>query len=461
MKEGRDLQGATGRARIRGQVLWGLIDQGCSSATSFGLTLVGARLLGPSGVGVIYLGFTVYLLVLALQRALINDPLVVVSASLPPTERRQATRRAVTATITLGTGATFLTAAAGLVFPAGLGQGLVLFAPWILPTLLHELFRTALFRDERGAAAARNTTAWLACMAIIVAVTWKNWSSWTVVASWGLGAGVGAALGLASTQAWPERPTSAWLWWRRRAWPLGRWLAVESAVLSARLQLTILLLAGVLGTSELGGLRAAQSLFAFMTLVGPAVAMAGLPLITRALETSTAAAYAAATRISVIALAIVAAYLAVVGTLRNEAMEFVFTRDFVAFAYLVLPLGLAQLLAGVDVGFALFLKACSEGRKLLWGQLAYSAATFALSLSLAVRYGVEGAAWGFVLASLLGASLMVWFARRVATARGLAAAEASSATPAMFDLAEASSERRGDGAGLRRRAGSIRLGRGG
>jgi O-antigen/teichoic acid export membrane protein len=62
---------------IRGQVLWGVIDQGCSSAVNFGLTVVAARLLGPEGVGAVCIGFTVYLVALGLLSALVGDPLVV------------------------------------------------------------------------------------------------------------------------------------------------------------------------------------------------------------------------------------------------------------------------------------------------------------------------------------------------------------------------------------------------
>jgi O-antigen/teichoic acid export membrane protein len=400
--------------RIRGQVLWGLVDQGCMSAVNFGLTVAAARLLGPAGLGEVFVGFTFYLLALSLQRALIADPLVVTSAALAPDERQRATRAATTVTVALASGLVVVTGAVGLFLPAGLGRGLGLFAPWIPAALLHDLFRMVLFRDQRGAQAAGNTVASLIVTVAAMAVSWNFQDGWAVVGSWALGGVVGAALGLARTRAWPARPSEAWRWWRERAWPLGRWLGAESVINNARLQLTSLLLGGLLGTGDLGGLRAADSLFGLMTLVGPGLAMVGLPAVVRALEASVAGALALAARIGGVALAIVAVYLFGVGSVRSDLMGLLFGSQFVGFADLVIPIGVAQLFGAGVLGFSLFLKACSAGRALMWYQLVYSVAALALSVGMAVRYGVQGAAWGLAGAGLACAILMVFLTLRVA-----------------------------------------------
>jgi O-antigen/teichoic acid export membrane protein len=407
-------------AGIRGQVLWGLVDQGCFSATNFGLTVVAARELGPEGVGAVYIGFTIYLVALGLLWALIADPLVVSSAALVLEKRQRATRAATTATLTLAAGSALVAATAGMLLPSGLGRGLVLFAPWIVPALLRDLFRTALFRDQRGAVAACTAVAWVGVMIVTVTLTlvWDLRSDWAVVGSWGLGVTASAALGLASTRAWPERPVAAWRWWHTRAWPLGRWLGAESVLTSAQTQVMTLLLAGVLGVAELGGLRAAQSLFALMTLVGPGLAIAMLPATRRSLETSVPAALALATRMSVAALSFVVTYLAAIGGFRDQVMVLVFGKEFEAAADLVIPIGVAQLLTAASIGFTMFLKACSEGRKLFWMHLTYAASLLALTVSLALYAGVQGAAWGFTLASAVGSSLAVFLAFRVAAVRG-------------------------------------------
>ena len=403
--------------RIHAQMLWGLVDQGSLSAANFALTVAAARLLGPAGLGQVFVGFTFFLFALSLQRALISDPLVVVSARLGGQERWQATRAATTATVSLAAVMVIVTCAAGLTLPASIGGGLVLFAPWMPPAMLNELFRSALFRDQRGAEGARNAVVSVLVIAVAMAVTTQVPSEWAVVSAWGLGGLAAAMLGLACTRAWPARPAEAWRWWREQSWPLGRWLGAESLVINGRLQLYTLLLAAVLGTTDLGGLRAAESLFALMTLVGPALSVAGLPATTHALERSVSDALGLATRISGIALAIVAVYLAGVGIARTEVMRLVFGQEFVAYAHLVIPIGVAQLLGGGVLGYTLFLKACSAGRALFRYQVAFSILVLGLSVGLAVGYGAEGAAWGYAAACLLAGGLMIVLAFRVGARR--------------------------------------------
>ena len=403
--------------RIHAQMLWGLVDQGCLSAANFALTVAAARLLGPAGLGQVFVGFTFFLFSLSLQRALVSDPLVVVSARLGVEERLKATRAATTATVSLAAVMVIVTCAAGLGLPARIGGGLALFAPWILPAMLNELFRTALFRDQRGAEGARNGVVALLVIVVAMAVTTQVPSDWAVVSAWGLGGLAAALLGLVCTRAWPSRLAESWRWWLEEAWPLGRWLGAESLVINGRLQLYTLLLAAVLGTTDLGGLRAAESLFALMTLVGPALSVAGLPAITRALARSVSDALGLATRISGIALAVVAVYLVGVGVARAEVMGLVFGQEFVAFAHLVIPIGVAQLLGGGVLGYTLFLKACSAGRSLFRYQIAFSVLVLGLSVGLAVRYGAEGAAWGYTAACLLAGGIMVVLAYRVGARR--------------------------------------------
>jgi hypothetical protein len=120
---------------------------------------------------------------------------------------------------------------------------------------------------------------------------------------------------------------------------------------------------------------------------------------------------------SAVAVVVVAAYLIAVGSFRGEVMALVFGPEFQSFADLVIPLGAVQLLAGASIGFTMFLKACSEGRTLFWLHIAHAASTFVFSLGLALYAGVQGAAWGFVLAAAVGAGIATLSAFRVAAAR--------------------------------------------
>lgn len=113
------------------------------------------------------------------------------------------------------------------------------------------LFRTALYRDQRGAHGARNAAAWLAVMTATLALTWNLRSGWAVVGSWGsarppappwachyasLAGAAGSGLALVARACLAARPL---------AWG-------ESVLWAAHAQVTTLL-AGVLGVAELGG----------------------------------------------------------------------------------------------------------------------------------------------------------------------------------------------------------------
>ena len=66
----------------------GLVAQVFSSPTNFALTVVAGRLLGPAGLGVVVVGFSVYQLVAGLQRAIVMQPIVADAAPRGATERR-------------------------------------------------------------------------------------------------------------------------------------------------------------------------------------------------------------------------------------------------------------------------------------------------------------------------------------------------------------------------------------
>jgi uncharacterized membrane protein len=112
--------------------------------------VVAARILGPKGLGAVYVGFTAYLVALGLQAALIRDSLVVASAALAPQERQRATRAATTTTLALAKGIAIVMGMTGWSCCRGWTRAGAV-RPVDRAGLLHDLFRMALFRDQRGA----------------------------------------------------------------------------------------------------------------------------------------------------------------------------------------------------------------------------------------------------------------------------------------------------------------------
>jgi O-antigen/teichoic acid export membrane protein len=401
---------ARGRAGI--QVSWGLADQGFASATNFALTVVAGRLVGPEGLGVIYIGFAIYLLVLSFQRALVTDPMVVASAPLDPAGREAAGRAALSLVLVFGAASTVVMLVLGLFVPGSVGRGLLLFAPWMAFAMVQDFWRTLLFRDARGAAAAANDGIWLAGMAVAVAVVWPSSSDWAIVATWGAGAALGGLLGMGQTRVRPVRLATAWQWWRSEARALGRWLGIENALIAAQRQVLVVVLAGVLGARDVGGLRAMEAVFAPTTLLGEAVGLPGLPILSKSLAASYAAARRWALRLSAVTFVLVLAYLLVAGAVRTQLLSIVFGDSFRTFADLILPIGIGQLAFSAGSGFWLLAKAAQQGRALVFSRVVGSVTTLVGATVLAGAYGLAGAAWGMTIGTVVGAAVIAVLTRR-------------------------------------------------
>jgi O-antigen/teichoic acid export membrane protein len=387
-------------AGVRRQaVTWGFASQAACSATNFGLSLLAGRALGPAGLGAVFVGFAYYQAVLGFQRSLVAEPLVSLTSALEPDQREQATRAALTMLSLWACAATFVLGLAGLLLPDPAGDGLLLFLPWLVPALVQDFWRVVLFREHRGAASALNDTVWLATMVIAVPLAFAFRAAWAVMASWGLGALAGMILGRFQTRLRPAPLKPALRWWRAEAWPLGRWLGAGGVVYIVGSHGLVLLLAFILDAEALGGLRAVESVFAPLSLLGPALALPGLPALSRKVASSVREAKRAATRLGVGAALATGMYLAITAVNRGSILSVVFGGSFEGFGQLVWPIGLRQMLTALTIGFNLLLMAQQRGRLLLLSQILSTAAMLSLGLWLAERHGVIGAAWGGALAA--------------------------------------------------------------
>jgi O-antigen/teichoic acid export membrane protein len=391
----------TVRARLRASrtapgsraISWGLIDQAGSSATNFGLSVIAARLLGPSGLGEIAIGFTAYLTLQALFHAFVTDPLVLATAGAEAAVRGRGAQAAITAALGVAVASAALLVLLGLNVPDPVGRGLLLFAPWTGAAIVQDTWRAVLFRDGRGAAAAANDGTWALGMLVIVPAAWLIHTDWAVVSSWGAGATLSAIIGFAQIGVRPTSPQAAVRWLRTHALPLGRWLALVSAVSSAGQQAVVVIVAALLGASSLGGLRAAQVIFAPMTLLFPALGLPALPALTRTAAKSLRRATVHASRYSLIAVILVVAYLVAAVLLREHLLSWLFGASFLRFGDLVFPYGVGQLLIAEGLGFTLMLRVARRGRALLTCQGASTVSLVALVAVLSVADGIAGAAW--------------------------------------------------------------------
>jgi O-antigen/teichoic acid export membrane protein len=403
----REEQQPAASVTLSGRVAWGLADQLLSSATNFGLVILAARLLGPARLGVVSVVFAASVLILAVHRALVSEPLVVAAASLDAARWQLMSRRSVSATLFFGVPVAACMAAFDPLVGGTFGRGLGLFAPWIVPALLQDLWRFILFRDGRGAAATSNDAAWALGMALAIPVAWSLRTSWGVVAAWGAGASAGALLGFIQTKARPQGAGTSWKWWRAEAWPLGRWLGMDRVVASAGAQGTILIIAGLLNASDVGGFRAVLSVFAPVSLLGPAIGIPGLPAMSAALDRSRAHAERLAVRLSGFLILMTGAYLVLVGSLKGTLLSVLYGPSFRAFEGLIYPIATAQLLIGASMGFILLMKAARQGPSLTLADTVGAAALFLAVWLLSRSNGLTGAAWGQAIGAGVTTALII------------------------------------------------------
>ena len=396
-----------GPRKPRTEIAWGIVDQGLSSATNLGMSILAGWILGPAGLGVIFLGFSTYLFALSFVRALITEPFVVATSAFGRAEREVATRACLILVIWAAVAISALMAVVGLLVADPLGRSLLVFAPWVGVALVQDQWRSVLFRDQRGASAALNDGVWAAGMIAMLPFAWAFPYDWTIAAIWGVGAGVAALVGAWQVRLRPSGLADATRWWKRELRRLGSWFAIENIILTAGSQATVILLAAALGASDLGGIRAVEVLFAPMTLVGEAFAFPGVPILSRALASSLADARRWAWQLGLGAMALVGLYLGIVGPLSAQALSRVFGPEFAMFTSLVLPIALAQLLRAASTGYSVLLKADRRVHAIVVCRAVTTVVVLVLAPLFAYRYGVLGAVWGLALGSAVGSAATI------------------------------------------------------
>jgi O-antigen/teichoic acid export membrane protein len=401
--------GRFGSERHGRSIAWGLVDQSFSSATNLGLSLLAGRLLGPAGLGRVFLGFSVYLLIVNLQRRLVTEPLLSATSALELEERFRTTSPGLTICLGLGSLSTAVVLMLGVTIHGFAGRSLLLVVPWIIPTLVQDYWRNVLFRDRRASAAAVNDGVWLICMILTLPVVWLWPSDAVVMAWWGVGAAAGALWGVFQTRTAPSLPAQAWRLFRQRVWPFGRWNASAGIVASVGSQLATFAVAGILGAAALGGLRAATVVFAPLTLIAPAVELPGLPAMVRA--NARGEGKRLAIDLSFIAVIVSAAFFVAILLGAWRILPFLFGASFARYRGLVWPIAASQMFTASAIGLMLLIKAQQRGRVLLLVQAVTSVVGLVLAVVLSFEFGLIGAAWTGAIMALVSTSffsLAVW-----------------------------------------------------
>jgi O-antigen/teichoic acid export membrane protein len=402
----RDTEAVGGADKSGRDFAWGFVAQTFSSATNFGLVLIAGRLLGPAGLGMVVIGLGAYQLVVGLQRAFIAQPIVAYAARRSAAERRSLVEAGLT--IVLATGAVALVAlvVTGVAVGGSIGRAMLIVAPWLVIALLQEFWKAVLFQERLGFAAAASDFARLVVMGLltIVAVDWTH--DYTIVAAWGIAAAAGL---LVAIRFFPMQPKGIGVsveLWRRHAADLGLWLGAREVVYQIVTYATMVALALIIGTRDLGGLRSAEALFSPWSLIAAALALPALPALSRAAALSHRHANRLAVKISAGALGLGLAYFLLMALIGPWLLTFLFGAEFSSYDDLVWPMAMTQLAYAATYSFNLLLFAENRGAAAFAAGATWAFATFACATALGAAYGVSGAAWGLAAGAAIGSVLV-------------------------------------------------------
>jgi O-antigen/teichoic acid export membrane protein len=287
------------------------------------------------------------------------------------------------------------------------GRAFLLFAPWVTGALVQEYWKAILFQEGHGGTAALTDATRLAIMALALPVTLDHRSDYVIVGAWGLGAIAGFGVGTVKLRARLGRIIEAFMLLRGETLVLGRWLGAREVVYQLATYVTVLILAAVIGSEDLGGLRSAEALFSPFSLIAAAFALPALPALSRELTSSRDAAQRLTIRISVVAALLGVAYFIVMVWIGGWLLVHLFGSSFSSFRGLIWPMAVAQLFYVGSFAFTALLIVEKRGAELFVAGAVGAAATVGLTTALASSYGVTGAAWGLAAAAGAASVLVV------------------------------------------------------
>jgi N-acetylglucosaminyldiphosphoundecaprenol N-acetyl-beta-D-mannosaminyltransferase len=377
---------------------WTGIDQLLSSVSNVLISLAVARAAGIPGLGAYTVAFTVYLITLGFQRALVTEPLLAI-ATLADKDHHP--RLGLGAAVVMVLPATGIVAIAGLLLDRSELVALAAVLPFVC---LQDAYRHVLFRRRQAHLAAASDGIWVVASVAAWPLLASGGTVEVAVIAWGLGGALGLLLAAAATRVAPHPGGQAVRWWGREARPLGGFLAVAHLTYVIGAQVVLLGLAGVLGEGALGELRAVQIFFGPVGLATTAISFFALPRMASARE-----------RLSVRVAGLVSIGSAVlvivcVGCLFIAApllFPILYGSSFVAHPALLVPLALGMVVGALSIGPILLLKARMTGGPLATTRIAATVIGVPIVLVVAANAGLVAAAWAMLAQATLYV-LLVW-----------------------------------------------------
>lgn len=401
------LENAESRSSTGSRAIWTFADQGLSSLTNAGLTIIVARTVTESAFGAFALGLLTYSFAVGLGRALNGEPFVVRFSVGKAQERHAAVRRTTGSTVSLGILATLICVVVAVLGDGSLREAFAALAICFPGLCLQDNYRYVFFAYGHPVAAFLNDLLWTVLQfgALGIMIAAGHDSIFLLTLAWGLAANAAAVLGMLQTRTLPK--IGATLHWMREVRDLNRALAMGFAINTGAIQIGTYTVGGVVGLIGVSALRGAQTLVGPLNLLFSGFNATMLPILTRR-----GAAGRALLPVSLLGSGLLTfgavIWVGALLLLPDRWGEQILGESWHVADQALLPTGLLMVIVAMVLGASNGLIARSRTDLSLRVTAAQATVMLVLGVGGAWVFGFLGAAYGFAIAQAVGL-VLCWF----------------------------------------------------
>jgi O-antigen/teichoic acid export membrane protein len=381
---------------------WGISDQALSSLTNFALSLLVARNVSITTLGVFALVFSTYLIALSLSRVFGTDPLVIRYSACSVREWHEASGSATGTAAMIGMVTGSAVALGGWIVGGSGGVAFIVLGASLPGLLTQDSWRFAFFARAKGGQAFLNDLVWalsLTALLAFVLLTGRDSLAW-LIGAWGAAAGVAAIAGGIQARLVPA-PQRARRWYRRNK-DLSLPFFGAAIVNHGAINLGSYLIAAIAGLATLGALRAAWILLGPATMMIIGLGLVAVPEGARSLTRSREQLRRTSVGVSLAAGACALVWGLLVYSLPASIGRMILGADWAEAHSLMIPLTLAAVAGGATLGAASGLKTLKAAGQVLRTRMVEAA----IVLCIAVIGASFGGAPAIAMAAAIGQTLI-------------------------------------------------------
>jgi O-antigen/teichoic acid export membrane protein len=399
-----------------------VVDQGLFSGTNFLVGILMARWLVPDDFGAYSLAFSIFLFLAGFQNAIIIEPMSVIGPSQYTNRLVQYLKAQISIHWVFVTAEGLLLVCAGIViyFASGaltlsgalIGMGLA-----ISLTLLLWLVRRGFYMLQKPFAAMISTVIY---SLVMLASVWclhrlSLVTAFSVYLTTGVASSIAAGIILywvfRRSQGAPIPPNQL----LPEQWAYGKWIMAASVFSLTASQAPIFLSVGIINIESAGIVRAIQNFIQPMIQVITAIAVLGIPVLASDFGQGRLASLRRKGYFMIAVLTGIAGLYAIgLWTAKDPLEQLLYSGKFSEFRWLIPWAGIVPILSGIEMGFAVMLRAIQKPQYFLICGLGTALVGIVTGLIFISLYGIAGAIISMILTGFVSLLITIilfflWF----------------------------------------------------